>query len=335
MRPRDVIRAHAADRSRPAPPRRRGARRERGHGVASRRHVRVAATTPRRTSPRRVRSMMEPGGCSGSRSSTTATERTVPGPDGDDPDPCVRAADGRRRLPLDPRRRVHDGEPSRAATRPTGRWRRTCNVAVVSPEYRMAPEHVAGGPRRLRGGRAVAPRARSRRARSSAPTACSSAARARARTSRRSPRCACATVTTRWHRVGGANLNCGVYDLTGTPSRVLPPPEHDVLAAAGSGAGTPARRLLRVGRTRRAPRARRVAALRRPARPLPRAVHRRHGRLAARRLGVHGLPVELAGNDTELAVYPVRPARPHRLAHRDGPARPGQGRGLHPHPAKA
>jgi acetyl esterase/lipase len=33
-------------------------------------------------------------------------------------------------------------------------------------------------------------------------------------------------------QVAGANLNCGVYDITGTPSRTLPPPENDVLAAA-------------------------------------------------------------------------------------------------------
>ena len=39
----------------------------------------------------------------------------------------------------------------------------------------------------------------------------------------------------------GANLNCGVYDMVGTPSRHLPAPEHDILAVGAeqpSSAGT-------------------------------------------------------------------------------------------------
>jgi acetyl esterase/lipase len=39
-------------------------------------------------------------------------------------------------------------------------------------------------------------------------------------------------------RLFGANLNCGVYDITGTPSRTLPPPDNDVLSAAPSSGTT-------------------------------------------------------------------------------------------------
>ena len=127
----------------------------------------------------------------------------------------------------------------RSSDRTNWQIAQSCNMAVVSPEYRMAPEHQwpsghddceavalwllahgqaelgASSDRLLVGGESAG-----------AHIAAVTALRLRDRHDAIA-------------RVAGANLNCGVYDLTGTPSRVLPPPEHDVLAAAGSGVGMP------------------------------------------------------------------------------------------------
>ena len=114
-------------------------------------------------------------------------------------------------------------------------WRiaQECNVAVVSPEYRMAPEHqypaghddceaVAvwllehgarelGSDRLLIGGESAG-----------GHIAAVTVLRFRDRHGAAD-------------RLFGANLNCGVYDITGTPSRHLPPPENDVLAVGSGG----------------------------------------------------------------------------------------------------
>jgi acetyl esterase/lipase len=183
-----------------------------------------------------LRSMMEPGGVFGQELVAEAQERTVAGPAGDIPirvfvPPSV---DG---VYLS----IHGGAFMMGSRRSSDQtnWRiaQQCNVAVVSPEYRMAPEQrypsghddceaVAlwvlehgtselGSDRLLVGGESAG-----------GHIAAVTVLRLRDRHDAAD-------------RVRGANLNCGVYDLAGTPSRTLPPPDHDVLAAApGAGRDT-------------------------------------------------------------------------------------------------
>ncbi len=184
----------------------------------------------------RIRSMMEPGGIFGQEPVDAAVERTVPGPAGDIPvrvfvPPTVEAV----------YLSIHGGAFMMGSRRSNDQtnWQiaQRCRVAVVSPEYRMAPEHEwptghddceavalwilehgraelgAGSDRLLVGGESAG-----------AHIAAVTVLRLRDRHDAMG-------------HVAGANLNCGVYDLTGTPSRVLPPPENDVLAVAGGGGG--------------------------------------------------------------------------------------------------
>ena len=233
-----------------------------------------------------MRAMMEAGGVFGQSLVDAAEERTIPGPAGDIPirvfvPPTVDAV----------YLSIHGGAfmmGSRRQQRPDqlARSREECNVAVVSPEYRMAPEHqypaghddceaVAmwllehgagelGSDRLLIGGESAG-----------GHIAAVTVLRLRDRHDAAD-------------RLRGANLNCGVYDITGTPSRHLPPPENDVLAAgAGSGdASSSAGTYFAVGHQPARPR--RLTPLRRPPRSVPGAVHRRHRRHAARRQRVHG-----------------------------------------------
>jgi acetyl esterase len=180
-----------------------------------------------------MRAMMEVGGVFGQPLVDAAEERTIPGPAGDIPirvfvPPTVDAV----------YLSIHGGAfmmGSRRSSDETN-WRiaQECNVAVVSPEYRMAPEHqypaghddceaVAvwllehgaselGSERLLIGGESAG-----------GHIAAVTVLRMRDRHQAAD-------------RLFGANLNCGVYDITGTPSRTLPPPENDVLAI-GSGDG--------------------------------------------------------------------------------------------------
>ena len=197
-----------------------------------------AAFDPDGDAVAQARALMEEGGVFGQPVVAEAAERTVPGPAGDIPirvfvPPTVDA------IYLS----IHGGAFSMGSRRSSDRtnWQiaQSCNAAVVSPEYRMAPEHRwpsghddceavalwllahgqaelgASSDRLLVGGESAG-----------AHIAAVTALRLRDRHDAIA-------------RVAGANLNCGVYDLTGTPSRVLPPPEHDLLAAAGSGVGTP------------------------------------------------------------------------------------------------
>jgi acetyl esterase/lipase len=176
-----------------------------------------------------MRSMMEPGGVFGQELVDDAQERTIPGPAGEIPvrvfvPPTVDAV----------YLSIHGGAFMMGSRRSSDQtnWRiaQQCNVAVVSPEYRMAPEHqypaghddgeaVAlwilergaaelGSDRLLVGGESAG-----------GHIAAVTVLRLRDRHDAAA-------------RVRGANLNCGVYDLAGTPSRTLPPPDHDVLAAA-------------------------------------------------------------------------------------------------------
>jgi acetyl esterase len=179
-----------------------------------------------------VRSMMEPGGVFGQPLVAEATERTIPGPDGAEIALRLFVPDTIEAVYL----AIHGGAfmmGNRASSDPTN-WRmaQECNVAIVSPEYRMAPEHsypsghddceaVAvwllehaaaefGTDRLLVGGESAGAHI-----------------------------AAVTIVRLRDHHdamasVHGANLNCGVYDMVGTPSRTLPAPEHDILAAAPS-----------------------------------------------------------------------------------------------------
>jgi acetyl esterase/lipase len=180
-----------------------------------------------------LRSMMEPGGVFGQDLVDDAEERVVPSPAGEIPirvfiPPTVDAV----------YLSIHGGAFMMGSRRSSDQtnWRiaQLCNLAVVSPEYRMAPEHrypaghddceaVAvwilehgaaelGSDGLLVGGESAG-----------GHIAAVTVLRLRDRHDAAD-------------RVHGANLNCGVYDLTGTPSRTLPPPEHDVLAAA-PGAG--------------------------------------------------------------------------------------------------
>ena len=87
-----------------------------------------------------LRSMMEPGGVFGQDLVDEAQERTVPGPSGDIPvrvfvPPTVDAV----------YLSIHGGAFMMGSRRSSDQtnWRiaQQCNVAVVSPEYRMAPEY--------------------------------------------------------------------------------------------------------------------------------------------------------------------------------------------------
>ena len=87
-----------------------------------------------------LRSMMEPGGVFGQPLVDEAEERTIPGPAGDIPirvfvPPTVDAV----------YLSIHGGAFMMGSRRSSDQvnWRiaQECNVAVVSPEYRMAPEH--------------------------------------------------------------------------------------------------------------------------------------------------------------------------------------------------
>lgn len=179
-----------------------------------------------------LRSMMEPGGAFGQPLVDEAEERTIPGPDGDIPI-RVFVPSTVHAVYLS----IHGGAFMMGSRRSSDQvnWRiaQRCSVAVVSPEYRLAPEHrypaghddceaVAlwllghaadqfGSDRLLIGGESAG-----------AHIAAVTVLRLRDRHGAA-------------HRLFGANLNCGVFDITGTPSRTLPPPEHDVLAAAPAG----------------------------------------------------------------------------------------------------
>jgi acetyl esterase len=179
-----------------------------------------------------MRAMMEPGGVFGQPLSDMAEERTIPGPAGDIPVRVfVPATVDAVYLS------IHGGAfmmgSRRSSDQVNARIAQECNVAVVSPEYRMAPEHQypaghddcealavwllehgfneLGSDRLLVGGESAG-----------AHIAAVTVLRMRDRHDA-------------VDRVFGANLNCGVYDMTGTPSRHLPPPENDVLAVGGGG----------------------------------------------------------------------------------------------------
>ena len=180
-----------------------------------------------------MRAMMEPGGVFGQPLSDMAEERTIPGPAGDIPIRVfVPATVDAVYLS------IHGGAfmmgSRRSSDQVNARIAQECNVAVVSPEYRMAPEHqypaghddceaVAvwllehgaeelGSDRLLVGGESAG-----------GHIAAVTVLRMRDRHDAAD-------------RLFGANLNCGVYDITGTPSRHLPPPENDVLAIGGGAA---------------------------------------------------------------------------------------------------
>ncbi len=177
-----------------------------------------------------MRAMMEAGGVFGQPLSDMAEERTIPGPAGDIPIRVfVPATVDAVYLS------IHGGAfmmgSRRSSDQVNARIAQECNVAVVSPEYRMAPEHqypaghddceaVAvwlvehgiqelGSDRLLIGGESAG-----------GHIAAVTVLRMRDRHDAAD-------------RLFGANLNCGVYDITGTPSRHLPPPENDVLAIGG------------------------------------------------------------------------------------------------------
>jgi acetyl esterase len=182
-----------------------------------------------------MRAMMEVGGVFGQPLVDSAEERTIPGPAGDIPirvfvPPTVDAV----------YLSIHGGAfmmGSRRSSDETN-WRlaQECNVAVVSPEYRMAPEHQypsghddceaaamwllehgaaeLGSDRLLIGGESAG-----------GHIAAVTALRLRDRHDAA-------------HRLFGANLNCGVYDIAGTPSRTLPPPENDILAIGSGGSSS-------------------------------------------------------------------------------------------------
>ncbi len=193
-----------------------------------------AAFDPKGDFIAQLRSMMEPGGVFGQPLVDAAEERTIPGPAGDIPirvfvPPTVDAV----------YLSIHGGAFMMGSRRSSDQvnWRiaQQCNVAVVSPEYRMAPEHqypsghddceaVAlwllehgaaelGSDRLIIGGESAG-----------GHIAAVTVLRIRDRHDAAD-------------RLFGANLNCGVYDITGTPSRTLPPPENDILAAAPASDG--------------------------------------------------------------------------------------------------
>jgi acetyl esterase/lipase len=186
-----------------------------------------------------IRSMMEPGGIFGQDPADAAVERTVPGPEGEIPvrifvPPTVAGV----------YLSIHGGAFMMGSRRSSDQtnWQiaQRCDVAVVSPEYRMAPEHrwpaghddcEAVARWILEQGRAELGAASDRLLVGGESAGAHIAAVTVLRLRDRHDAMA---------RVAGANLNCGVYDLTGTPSRVLPPPENDVLAVAGSGGGSAA-----------------------------------------------------------------------------------------------
>ncbi len=105
-------------------------------------------------------------------------------------------------------------------------------------------------------------------------------------------------------RLFGANLNCGVYDITGTPSRTLPPPENDVLAAAPGG-GTSAIAYFNSVDNLRDPD---VSPLYADLRGLcPALFTVGTGDTLLDDSVFMAARWELAGNETELAVYPYGP----------------------------
>ena len=281
-----------------------------------------------------MRAMMEVGGVFGQPLVESAQEHTIPGPAGDIPirvfvPPTVNAV----------YLSIHGGAfmmGSRRSSDETN-WRiaQECNVAVVSPEYRMAPEHrfpaghddceaVAvwllehgvgefGTDRLLIGGESAG-----------GHIAAVTVLRLRDRHQAAD-------------RLFGANLNCGVYDMTGTPSRHLPPPENDVLAVGagsgdGGGASSSAASYFASATNLLDPDVSPLYADLRGLCPALFTVGTDDTLLddsvfmAAR--------WELAGNETELAVYPTRSARCDRIGERDGPARAGTRRRLHPRPTR-
>jgi len=252
-----------------------------------------------------IRSMMEPGGIFGQDLVEAAVERTVPGPAGEIPvrvfvPPTVEAV----------YLSIHGGAfmmgSRRSSDRTNWQMAQACNLVVVSPEYRMAPEHEwptghddceAVALWILEHGRAELGATSDRLLIGGESAGAHIAAVTTLRLRDRHDAMA---------RVAGANLNCGVYDLTGTPSRMLPPPENDVLAAAGSG-GSAARNYF--GSVRpdelRGPDTSPLYADLRDLCPALFTVGTGDSLLddsvfmAAR--------WSLAGNDTELAVYPYGP----------------------------
>ena len=301
-----VVSGHAADRSGPAPPRRRGARRERGHGVAGRRALRVELR------PRGGLHLADPLDDGAGRDLRAGTRRHRGRTHRArsrrrDPDPGVRAADGRRRLPLDPRRRVHDGEPSQqrpdqlaggAALRRGGR----------EPRVPHGPRaRVAGRPRRLRGRRAVDPGARSRRARSRlGPPARRRRERGRPHRGRHHAAPA-ATVTTPWHVSAAPTSTAGSTTSRARRAACCRHPRTTCWRRPAAG-----RARLPAGTSRRSHPTRSAGPTRRrctrtsatsapPCSPWAPATRCSTTASSWPRAG------SLAGNDTELAVYPHGP----------------------------
>lgn len=173
------------------------------------------------------RAMMEPGGLFGQKPSDAATERTIPGPAGDIALRVFEPAGAPGAVYLS----IHGGGftigSRRSGDQLNERLARSCGVVVVSPEYRLGPEHPYpaghddcetaakwlvdhaasewGTGRLLIGGESAG-----------AALAASTLLRMRDRHGAAG-------------RFAGANLNCGCYDMTGTPSWWLPPDPDSVL----------------------------------------------------------------------------------------------------------
>ena len=179
----------------------------------------------------------------------------------------------------------------------------SCRLAVVSVDYRLAPEHPYP----------------------EGPDDCEAAARwllehagatfgsDRLLISGESAGAHLAAVTLlrmrdKHHAVDrflGANLLFGAYDLSRTPSQrgVGVPPGLDIL----DGTGFPLDLLLPGMSGGGPPRSRRLAALRRPARDATRALRRRHQRPSARRHPLHGGALGGRGQPEPAARVPETP----------------------------
>jgi acetyl esterase len=249
-----------------------------------------------------MRALMEVGGVFGQPLADVAEERTIPGSAGDIPirvfvPPTVDAV----------YLSIHGGAFMMGSRRSSDQvnWRiaQECNVAVVSPEYRMAPEHqypsghddceaVAvwllehgaselGSDRLMIGGESAG-----------GHIAAVTVLRLRDRHQAAD-------------RVFGANLNCGVYDIAGTPSRTLPAPENDVLAVGSGGGGASAATYFNSTTNLRDPD---VSPLYADLRGLcPALFTVGTGDTLLDDSVFMAARWELAGNETELAIYPHGP----------------------------
>ena len=161
------------------------------------------------------------------------------------------------------------------------RWCRSTTAWHPSTRSRRAPTTAS----RWRRGWSSTPK------RGSAPATCWSAASRPAATSPRSRCCAYVTSSARSTASDGANLVFGVYDLGGTPAThgFRPSDAPDILDLDTFAF---VHECYLPGRTpRRGADPRDLAAVRRPAGPPARALHRRQRRPPARRQPVHGGPV--------------------------------------------